>query len=91
MKIVDEAGSLGICQHCKKIILYTDIPLKHKNDPYKIRCPYCRGLTDIFRSWGYGYNIFLEVEKQRWVGLRGKWVCNRPRRNFIIDKFDVRI
>ena len=86
-KKVVMVDSLGICQYCKRVISVMDIPLKHKG-PF-LPCPHCKKLTAPWDTWGDSYDRDTRISERRWVGPNGKWVRNRPKRNFIVNEFNV--
>ena len=67
---------LGICEHCDALLHINDVWRANKRNA----CPHCR---KVVTKHSFGFNE--DRERVRWVGPRGNWVKNKPRKNFVLN------
>jgi hypothetical protein len=74
-------ASLGLCEHCNALITIQGLPAEAMDAVWK--CEKCGG---VFSEKTFG---FEKGKKVRWVGEEGRWVDEKPTRDFQLGKFYV--
>lgn len=78
--------TLGICEHCEKILSAQDMPVEAMDAEW--RCPSCEQVL-TGTTFGYERDPSGHFVKSVWVGPDRKWVKERPVEDFEVGNFKV--
>lgn len=76
--------ALGLCEHCNALVSLQDMPADSMDASWKC---ICQGELSHL-SFGFD-KASVEANKVRWVGPEGKWVQQRPTKDFELGNICV--
>lgn len=71
--------SLGLCEHCGKLLTIQDMPYGSIDAEWY--CPKCKKIINS-KTFGWEKTPKGEWKKARWVGEDGKWTDKEPEEEF---------
>ena len=80
-----EVGTVGLCENCKKVILMSDYAGAEGSEVWL--CKHCRKAISHL-SFGYDKGT-TGAKKVLWVGPKGKWVSEKPSKEFTVGVLKV--
>jgi len=85
METLELVDSLGLCEHCGKLVSVTDYAGDDSGNA-KWMCSCGKEVTHV--SFGYDRGT-SGAKKVKWVGPDGKWTDARPSEDFKLGKIQV--